>query len=386
MKPNRRDFLISPGLLETGLAVFPAMSYSTNSKRNQLSNVSILKKTTRPKKILMLGGTGFIGPNMVKYAVDRGHEVSIFTRGNKESEVTGVEHLTGDRNNNLSALKGREWDVVMDNNTYDYRWVQLSTETLKGSVGQYIFVSSISAYDIASDQPKSNGVALMKPIVNEDYKRFSPAKGWKDGDEAEYGLTKALSEDIIHMAFPGRTTIVRPGLIVGPGDRTDRWTYWPVRISEGGEILAPGNPNHANQIIDQRDLTEWIVRLAETGTTGNFNGVGPTGRMSMAQMLYGIWAATGGSANFTWVNEEFLETQGVQPWSDLPSWIPGDPLMFCTNQKSIEAGLTFRPLADTTADTLAWDLARPPEQRQNRRAGINREREKEILAAWKKSG
>ncbi len=344
--------------------------------------------TVRPKgvagkKILMLGGTGFIGPNMVKYAVERGHEVSIFTRGNSKSEISGVEHLVGDRNDDLSALKGRKWDVVLDNNSRDYRWVQLSTKVLRKSCDHYVFVSSISAYDVAADESKPKNEPLWKPVIDEDSKRFQSGADWKDGDDAPYGLTKALSEDIVHKAFPGKTTIVRPGLIVGPGDRTDRWTYWPVRIAEGGEVLAPGNPDHANQVIDQRDLTEWIVRLAEDRTMGNFNGVGPLNRMSMAQMLYGIWGGTGGNATFTWVDEGFLQEKEVQPWQEMPSWIPGDPLMFCTNQKSIDAGLTFRPLAMTAADTLEWDLARSKEERENRRAGMKRDREKEILAAWK---
>jgi len=248
---------------------------------------------------------------------------------------------------------------------------------------QYVFVSSISAYNPQpADRPKNE--VLRTPIIHEEFQRFTPEANWKDGDEAEYGLTKALSEDIIHKSFPGRSTIVRPGLIVGPGDPTDRWTYWPLRIAEGGEVLAPGNPDHANQIIDQRDLTEWIVRLAENGTTGNFNGVGPANRMSMAQMLFGIWAAVGTAVDFTWVDEYFLEELAVNAWSDLPSWIPGSPIMYCTNQKSIDAGLSFRSLAVTTADTLEWDLSRPEKDRQNRGAGMSRDKEREILEGWRK--
>ncbi len=266
MNSKRRDFIRSAGMIGAGLALVPNAAALT-----RLPSVSTNPQKFAPRKILILGGTGFIGPNMVKYAVERGHEVSILTRGNSKSETPGVEHLIGDRNNDLSALKGRKWDVVMDNNTYDYRWVNLSTETLKDSCDHYIFVSSISAYNAESENYEFKDRVLREPIIHEDYERYAPTGDWKDGDEASYGLTKALSENIAHGAFPGRTTVVRPGLIVGPGDRTDRWTYWPVRIAEGGEVLAPGNPDHANQVIDQRDLTEWIVRLAESDTMGNIN-------------------------------------------------------------------------------------------------------------------
>lgn len=336
-RSNRRNFIRSAGMIGTGLAFAPNVAAAT-----KIRPVHSQKKA--PKKILMLGGTGFIGPNMVKYAVERGHEVSIFTRGNSKSETPGVEHLVGDRNDDLSALKGRKWDVVLDNNSRDYRWVQLSTKMLKKSCDHYVFVSSISAYDVAADESKPKSEPLWTPAIKEGSNRFQPGADWKDGDDAPYGLTKALSEDIVQDAFPGKSTIVRPGLIVGPGDRTDRWTYWPVRIAEGGEVLAPGNPDHANQIIDQRDLTEWVVRLAENGTMGNFNGVGPTNRMSMSQMLYGIWGGTGGATTFTWVDEDFLQEKEVQPWSEMPSWIPGGPLDVLHQSKIYRSRINFSTL------------------------------------------
>jgi 2'-hydroxyisoflavone reductase len=179
---------------------------------------------------------------------------------------------------------------------------------------------------------------------------------------------------------------VRPGLIVGPRDRSDRFSYWPFRIVEGGEVLAPGDPRHANQIIDQRDLSEFIVRLAENGTTGDFNATGPASRMSMAEMLYGIRAITSEPVRFTWVDEDFLEANEVRPWADLPSWIPGDPLMFISIERALDAGLTFRPLAETCVDLLEWDRGRPEEQRANRRSGMSRERERELLDAWHARG
>ena len=197
-------------------------------------------------------------------------------------------------------------------------------------------------------------------------------------------MTKALAENTTLAAFPGRGTVVRPGLIVGPGDRTDRFTYWPVRIHEGGEVLAPGNPDHANQVIDQRDLTEFIVRLAENKTTGVFNATGPATRMSMAEMLYGIRASTSSPVKFTWVSEDFLSQHEVRPWGDLPSWIPGDALMFVNIQRALAAGLTFRPLAMTAFQTVEWHKTRPEEERASPRAGMSRDRERELLQAWRR--
>jgi 2'-hydroxyisoflavone reductase len=332
--------------------------------------------------MLILGGTGFIGPHTVRYAVERGHRVTILTRGKTQADVGDVEHLIGDRNDDLSALGKRKWDVVLDNNARDYRWVQLSTKALKDSVGQYLFVSSISAYRTDAMSLATADRVLTEPLIDESAERFTPPATWKDGDVAPYGLTKALSENIAHAAFPGRTTVVRPGLIVGPEDPTDRFTYWPVRIDEGGEVLAPGNPDHSAQVVDQRDLTEWMVRLAENGTMGDFNATGPASRMSMAEMLYGIRAATSSAVRFTWVPESFLSEQKLAPWSDLPAWVPGDPLMYVDVRRAVAAGLTFRPLADTVRDTLVWDKGRPAAERAKRAAGMSRAREAEVLAAW----
>ncbi len=381
MTPTRRDFLKTAGAVGAGIALGGASACAPDSQSDDSA-----ASTTTPasKRLLILGGTGFIGPNMVRYAVERGHEVSIFTRGRSDAELPeGVEHLIGDRNDDHTALEGRTWDAVLDNNAQDYRWVQKSTELLKDAAEQYIFVSSISAYALeggfgwgAKDR------ILMESIIDESYERISPPEDWSDGDDADYGLMKTLSENIAHAAFPDRATVVRPGLIVGPGDRTDRFTYWPVRIDEGGEVLAPGNPEHSNQIIDQRDLTEWIVRLAEHGTTGDFNGTGPGYRLTMGEMLEQIGTIASNQFELTWVPEDFLEAQGVAPWSDLPTWIPGDPLMLVSVQAAVDAGLTYRPLALTARDTLEWDKTRPAEERANRRFGWSREQEREVLDAW----
>jgi len=374
MIPTRRDFLKTAGAVSAGFVLGGTTGCSPDAQ---------FEASPTSKRLLILGGTGFIGPHMVRYALDRGHEVSIFTRGRSDTELPNeVEHLIGDRNDNHTALEGRTWDVILDNNARDYRWVQKSTELLKDAAEHYIFISSISAYEIGGFGWQFKDRVLMDPIVDEDFQRRPLPEGWNNGDEAPYGLTKTLCEDIAHAAFPGRTTVVRPGLIVGPGDPTDRFTYWPVRIDEGGEVLAPGNPQHANQIIDQRDLTEWVVRLAENGTMGDFHGVGPGYRLSMGEMLDSIGTVAENPFELTWVPEDFLEAQGVSPWSDLPAWAPGNASFFVTFEKSVAAGLTFRPLPVTVRDTLEWDKTRPAEERANRGFGWSREREREVLDAW----
>lgn len=338
-----------------------------------------------PKKLLILGGTGFIGPHMVQYALERGHEVTILTRGKSATKVEGVEHIIADREGDLGMLSSRKWDAVLDNNARDYRWVARSTAALKNSTPHYLFVSSISAYKTDNMSYATAGMVRTTPL-DESAERFAPAASFKDGDEAPYGLTKAISENLVHAAFPNGTTIVRPGLIVGPGDPTDRFTYWPVRVDEGGEVLAPGNPNHSSQVIDQRDLTEWIVRLAEDGTRGDFNATGPTTRMTIAEMLAGCRAVTSTPVSFTWVPESFLDEQKARIWSDIPAWAPGDVLMYVNVAKAVKAGLTYRPFAVTALDTLVWDKSRPAADRAKRAAGLPRAREAEILAAWKAKG
>lgn len=335
-----------------------------------------------PKRLLILGGTGFIGPSMVRYAVDRGHDVTIFTRGRSEADIPDVEHLTGDRNDDLSALEGRTWDVVLDNNARDYRWVELSTEVLRDATEHYLFVSSISAYSVADIDLEGVTFPLRAPIVDEDSTLFSVPDGFQAGEEAPYGLSKTLGEQASEAAFPGNATIVRPGLIVGPGDPTDRFTYWPVRIDRGGEILAPSEGQDPTQVIDVRDLTEWIVRLAEDGVAGRFNATGPGTRMSMSEMLHGIKAVTSTPGSLTWVPFTFLREQGVRPWSDLPAWLPNDPISFVSVERGVAAGLTFRPLAQTALDTLHFHRSRPLEAQNDMQAGISPEREREVLEAW----
>jgi 2'-hydroxyisoflavone reductase len=382
MPSSRREFIRTASLAGAGLALAPSVT-SASDPLTRPRTPKAPEATVAPKKLLILGGTGFIGPNMVKYALARGHEVTILTRGKSATKVEGVEHIIADREQELGMLSPRRWDAVLDNNARDYRWVARSVKALKDSTPHYLFVSSISAYRTDNMSYATAAHVRTEPLA-EEHERFAPAPGFKDGDVAPYGLTKAISENLVHAAFPGGATIVRPGLIVGPTDPTDRFTYWPVRIDEGGEVLAPGNPNHSSQVIDQRDLTEWIVRLAEGGVKGDFNATGPATRMTFAEMLAGCRAVTSARVTFTWVPETFLAEQKAAIWSEIPAWAPGDPLMYVSVARAVAAGLTYRPFAVTALDTLEWDKSRPAADRAKRAAGMTRAREAELLALWKK--
>jgi 2'-hydroxyisoflavone reductase len=332
----------------------------------------------KPLRILILGGTGFIGPNQVRYAVERGHKVTVFNRGktNPGTLPAGVEQLIGDRNGKLDALKGRDWDAVIDNPSTLPRWVRDAATLLKGHADQYMHISTISVY---ADNSKPNADETAATIVLPD-----PTVEEVTGET--YGGLKALAEKEAEKAFPGKTTIVRPGLIVGAGDNSDRFSYWPARIARGGEVMAPGNPTDRVQFIDARDLGEWTIRLLEQKTYGTFDATGPRDPLTMAEMLYGIKAITTAGAQFTWVPAAFLEEQKVSAWMDMPVWVPseGDSLGFGSRNvsKAVAAGLTFRSLADTAQNTLNFYQARPAERNDKVRAGIKPEREKEVLAAW----
>jgi 2'-hydroxyisoflavone reductase len=347
-----------------------------------LAQLPTLSASPKPLRILILGGTGFTGPHQVRYAVSRGHKVTVFNRGktNPNSVPAGVERLQGDRSNGtLDALKNREWDAVIDVPSTLPRWVRDAATLLKDSAGQYVFVSTISVYKDNSKPGMDETAALMEL---EDPTVETVSGG-------NFGGLKALSEKEAEKAFPGRTTIIRPGLIVGEGDNSDRFTYWPVRIARGGEVLAPGNPSDPVQFIDARDLAEWIIRMVEQKAFGTYNATGPAHPLTMGEMLYGIKAVTTAGAQFTWVPASFLEAQKVEPWSDMPVWIPpaGDMTGFAavSIKRALDKGLTFRSLADTTQATLAFHESRPAERKAKLRAGITPEREAEVLAAWKAS-
>jgi 2'-hydroxyisoflavone reductase len=325
---------------------------------------------------------------MVEYALSRGHTVTLFNRGRTNAHLfPEVEKLVGDRNDDLTALEGREWDVVLDNHSTLPRWVDRTTQLLKDSADQYVHVSSISVY--ATDTPELAGWGDTEPgsaereqlRIDEDSAVMVLPEG-HEGEEVTgrtYGPFKALAEQEARDAFPDRATIVRPGLIVGPGDRSDRFTYWPVRIDRGGEILVPGDGRDEVQIIDVRDLTAWIIRLAESGVAGTFNATGPESRLSMSEMVQGIAAVTASSSSFTWADTNWLREHEIRPWSDMPVWIPNDPQSYVRIDRALEQGLTFRSLGETSIDTIEWHETRPEEQRTQLRSGLAPEREVELL-------
>ena len=371
MAPTRRSIMAS-----AALAVASQAPWSAGAKETPVKKL----------RILILGGTGFIGPPQVRYALSRGHQVTLFNRGRQHVEWPGhVEELLGDRNTgDLSALAGREWDVCIDNPTTLPFWVRDAGRTLAGKVGQYIFVSTISVY-AANDKPADETAAVARYQGQDPMAETMQTFGAKVG--ALYGPLKAVSEQEAERQFPGRTTIVRPGLIVGPGDETDRFTYWPVRLARGGEVLAPGDGTDPVQFVDARDLSEWIIRLAEQRTFGVFNATGPARPLDMGQMLKGISQAVQADARLTWVTTAFLDAHKVSAWSDLPVWVPGqgDSAGFHRRDitRALNAGLTFRPLATTAADTLGWFKSQPADRQAKLRAGLTADREAALLADWK---
>ena len=335
---------------------------------------SFVDPPRRALRILILGGTGFIGPHQVRHALSRGHTLTLFNRGRTNPHLfPDVEKLVGDRDGNLEALRGREWDVVLDNSGFEPRIVRDSAELLRDAVGQYLFVSTLAVYADRSiiDQDETGAVGIAG--VPEDQ--------W-DG----YGPLKALCDREVLAVFGERSTIVRPPVIVGPGDNSDRFTYWVERVDRGGEMLAPGGPDDPTQFIDVRDLTEWMIRCVEDGVTGIYNTTGPEAPLTMAGLLYGIRAVTGSPIRFTWVDAEFLDDHGVRPFSDMPVWYApvGDKAGFMrmNAERARAEGLTYRPLAVTAAETLEWSKSRPADRRANLRAGLSAEREAEVLAAW----
>ena len=342
------------------------------------------EKSLKPLRILILGGTGFIGPYQVRYALNRGHKVTTFNRGKTHpGELPGeVEQLIGDRNGQLEALKDRQWDVVIDNPTTLPAWVRDAAQILKGNVDRYVFISTISVY-----ADTSKGVDETAPLAK--YDGADPFKETLEAMRASgyktYGPLKALSEQETEKWFPGKVLIIRPGLIVGPRDETDRFTYWPVRIDRGGDVLAPGMPNDPVQFIDARDLAEWTIRMVENRETGTYNATGPAKSLGIGGMLDGIKRALNANAKFTWVPADFLKQQKVEAWSDMPVWTGEESGMARASiSRALAEGLTFRPLADTARDTLAWFQSQPPDRQAKMKAGLSPEREAEVLAVWHK--
>ena len=327
--------------------------------------------------LLILGGTGFIGPPLTQEALQRGWKVTHFNRG--KSAPAGVEHvetLIGDRKGQLDALRGRHWDAVVDDTGFVPKYVKMSAELLAPECGYCLFISSISAYaslEKPNDEHSPTGV-LADPETE------------KVTDES-YGPMKALCEQYTAAAFKGRACIVRPGYIVGPLDRSDRFTYWPVRAARGGEMLAPGTPRDPIQVIDVRDLAAWMMKLVQARTTGYFNAISPPGAISMGELIQSsVQASPAAGTEVTWVNEDFLAAHWKPDELDLPPWSPmkGEyaGASLTATAAAERTGLRCRPLRETVNDTLAWFRTLPAERQGKLRAGLDPQKERDTLAAW----
>ena len=328
--------------------------------------------TPRPLRILILGGTGFIGPHMVRYAMYRGHDVTLFNRGRTAPELfPGVETLIGDRDDQLDSLRGGTWDAVIDNSGYVPRHVRDSAELLRDNVGRYLFTSTGSVYNFDQDELTEDAELLpIEDPTSEDVDRF-------------YGPLKVLCENAVTDIYKERGTVMRLHVVAGPGDPTDRFTYWPVRIDHGAEIIAPGNQSTPVQFIDVRDLAEFMVLCLERDIGGTYNAAGPAlDPTSMAEFLYGIRAITSTNLSFTWIDEQFL----VDREARFQLWYPPTEgairgLSRVRSHKGVAAGLKFRPLAETAFDTLEWFKSLPEERRNG--FELNLERDARVLEAWK---
>lgn len=376
MKKSRREFL----------GVSMALGLGSTLKAGTWQNLINVPKSDKKLKILILGGTSFLGPHQIAYALQRGHDVSIFTRGKTIPKIhselfSKVEKLVGDREDNLEALKNREWDVVIDNSGRKTKWTEDTAQLLVDHVGYYMYTSSISVYYpyVGDNFSEAREVVTEMPKdINENQRRTY-----------EYGIMKATSENATIKAFGAdRSIIVRPALIVGPGDRTDRFPYWLARLEKGGDIIIPGRPDEVVQYIDVRDLAEWMIRLLENQTSGTYNGSGPGFPMTTNAFVHGIHACYNSPVNYIQIDDmEFLETNGIigiQPWViQLPEYAG---MSKSDNSRAIATGLQFRPLAETVNDTKDWwySDAVTPERRENILAGelSLMGREKEILEKW----
>jgi 2'-hydroxyisoflavone reductase len=326
--------------------------------------------------ILIIGGTVFLGRALVDAARARGHALTLFNRGRSNPELAlDAEQIHGDRAGDLSALAGRRWDAVIDTCGYVPRVVRHSAAALAGATDHYTFISSISVY-ASTREPGVDETAPVGTLAD-------PTEEKVTGET--YGPLKALCERAAEEEMPGRVLVVRPGLIVGPYDPTDRFTYWPARVARGGAVLAPGRPERATQVIDVRDLAEWTIALVEARQTGVFNATGPDRVLMMGELLETSREESASDAQLIWADEAFLLEQGVGPWVELPLWIPeSDPdaagFSAIDVRKATAAGLRFRPLPDTVRATLEWAATRPPGHAW--RAGLAPDKEQALLQAW----
>lgn len=330
-------------------------------------------------KLLIIGGTRFVGRHLVDDALQRGYDVTLFNRGQSNPDLfPQVQTLVGDRDGGLDVLAGRSWDVVIDTCGYVPRIVRAAAEFLAPAVQRYIFISTISVYADFGEVglTEESALATMEDETVEEV----------NGET--YGPLKVLCEQAVQEVYSGRALIIRPGLIVGPHDLSDRFTYWPVRVAQGGEVLVPGAPDRPVQFIDVRDLGSWTLDLAAAGTTGVYHATGPDYRLEMGSLLNTCKQVSGSNggknAEFTWVSDEFLVEQEVGAYVEMPLWVPAqeDTAGFerVNVRKAIAAGLIFRPLADTVRDTLAWATTRPDEYQW--RGGLRPEKEAMLLETW----
>ena len=361
---NRRNFLLTAA---SGVAVLPLMrrAFSEPPKGGGL-------------KLLILGGTGFLGPHIVEAATRRGHTMTLFNRGKTHPGLfPDLEKLHGDRKTDMKALEGRKWDAVIDTSAYIPADVTRSATLLAPNVHQYLLISTVSVY-AKIDKPGLDETAPLATTTEPDAEKVT---------NENYGALKALCEKAAEKAAPGKVTVVRPGLIVGPGDSTDRFTYWPVRVVRGGEVLAPGSPKDFTQFIDVRDLADFIVLCLEKKILGTFNADAQAGSITMGRFLDTCKRVSNSNATFTWADPKFLEEQKIGPWGDMPAWIPaiGDDAGFgqVSAAKAKAAGLRYRPLDDTVRDTLAWFRTEPAEHQAKLKSGLSAEREAEALKAWR---
>ena len=325
-------------------------------------------------KLLVLGGTIFLGRYFVEEALKRGHDITIFNRGKSNPEIfPQVEKLLGDRDGNLEALKDRRWDAVLDTSGTIPRIVKESARLLSSVLDHYTFISSISVYD----------ETVMSQIDEDGPIRKLSDETVEEISGETYGALKALCEGEVEKAMPGRALHVRSGLIIGPGDPSDRFTYWPWRLEQGGEILAPGNGFSSVQLVDVRDQAKWLVEAIEDRLTGVFNVTGPSKPLTFRYVLECCQKALRSQGQLTWVSEDFLLEEGVGEWVELPLWLAGEEarrMMQVNVNKALETGLIFRPLEQTALDTLSWAKSRPDTHRW--RAGLSLERESQLLKNW----
>ena len=360
--------------------------FSSNLSRREflcagLAAAALPTVKMKPLKLHILGGTAFLGPHLIEAAQARGHQITLFNRGRTNSHLfPELEKLKGDRDPNkddgLKSLEtavkdGRTWDAVLDTSAYYPRVVGAAATALKGAVGHYQFISTLSVF-----ADRSVDVFEDSPLAQVE----DPATEKVTG--ATYGGLKALCEAAAEKSMPGQVSNVRPGLIVGPLDTSDRFTWWPQRVAKGGEVIAPGKPDAPIQVIDVRDLAAWCIHLIEQKTVGVFNAVGPGSRVTMQEFLHGCKIVLGSDASFTWMADDFLLENKVRPYTEIPLWIPreGAPYGTAQCQKAMSAGLSFRPLGDTIRDTLTWSQTRADDHRW--RAGLASAKEIELLTKW----